>query len=260
MADERPPAPKKVVVRKVVKKAAPAKPTVRYGRPVEPVDTPAAAPKVERRPRTRRRATEEPAAPVGTATAVEDRVVETPAVEPTPRRSVDVRVVVRRARGGASSSLSAVGSGVGRAGRLAGSGLSAVRRWHLPAIDAVPASLVTGLVVGLLAVLLGRGTLEIFELLRGVSSGGGTWGSLTFVVVGFVAFAAGELLLGGFGVAQPRITSFLGVLLTVIAMLALFLDQSDTGAAFYLVPAVAATAFTLGHWLMVAAESGSDAS
>ena len=105
----------------------------------------------------------------------------------------------------------------------------------------IPASVFTGAVVGLIAVGLGLASKSLFNELRGVSAGGGRWGSLTFVVVAFIAFVLGELLLSGFGVAQARLTSFLGVVLTIVAMLGLFLGLADTVWGLLIVPAVASS-------------------
>ena len=290
MADEQRPA--KPVVKRVVKKptAAPrsetAKPKVRYGRPVDRTPAPVAkaAPKTPKAPKS-------PKAPkrAVTDTVVIDQDVETTteiALDADPAESAPQAKMPKRGANLRRPSLPKpalpkpslkIGNPKERVGSI-GSGFVAVfrkiiavitdafwyvvdtvRMWRLPRIDAVPASLITGVVVGLLAVGLGVGALHLFTWLRGVASGGGTWGSLTFVVVGFVAFLVGELLLQGFGVANPRLTSFLGVAITVVLILAVFLEESDTRMAFLVVPAVAATAYTIGHWLMAAAEAGAAA-
>jgi len=258
MADEQTP---KRVVKRVVKKpsASPSapRPTVRYGRPVAPSQpSPDAKPAVARTPR-KKRPKSKSAAPVAAdsqgATLVDEQPAAPSQVQKPARRPTRER-------------LGSAGSGIaGGFGRLRDAVTGAfwwaadgVRGWRLPRWDAVPAALATGVVTGLVSVLLGLGALQLFTWLRGVASGGGTWGSLTFVVVGFMAFVVGELLLSGFGVASPRLTSFLGVVITIVAILGLFLDESDTRMALLVVPAVAATAFTLAHWLMSAAEAGAE--
>ena len=71
----------------------------------------------------------------------------------------------------------------------------------------------------------------------------------------FVAFVLGELLLSGFGIAQARLTSFLGVVLTIVAMLGLFLGLADTVWAALIVPVVAVISYVLAHWLLQIAEN-----
>ena len=90
--------------------------------------------------------------------------------------------------------------------------------------------------------------------MRGVSSGGGRWGSLTFVVVTFVAFALGELLLTAFGSSQARLTSFLGAVLTIVAILGLFLGLADTQWALIIVPTLGAISYAIANGLLNLAE------
>lgn len=260
MADEQPPA-KQVVKRVVKKKAATtptrptqrdtAAPTVRYGRQVTPsADEPAV-----KKPSVRTKIKRPKSPPDG---SVADKPARKIALPRPAIRKPSVPKVKEKA--------GSVGEGFVNAFRRIIAAISdafwfvvdTVRSWRLPRLDAVPASLATGVVVGLLSVVLGLGALELFSWLRGVASGGGTWGSLTFVVVAFIAFVAGELLLSGFGVANPRLTSFLGVALTIVVILGLFLEESDTRMAVVIVPAIAATAFTIGHWLMAAAEASAE--
>lgn len=286
MADEQRPA--KPVVKRVVKKAtaAPrsetAKPKVRYGRPVDRTPAPVAkaAPKPPKRTVTDTVVIDQDVETT-TEIALDADPVESAPQAKKPKRGANLRRPSLPKPALPKPSLPKpslkIGNPKERVGSI-GSGFVAVfrkiiavitdafwyvvdtvRMWRLPRIDAVPASLITGVVVGLLAVGLGVGALHLFTWLRGVASGGGTWGSLTFVVVGFVAFLVGELLLQGFGVANPRLTSFLGVAITVVLILAVFLEESDTRMAFLVVPAVAATAYTIGHWLMAAAEAGAAA-
>lgn len=290
MADEERPA--KPVVKRVVRKktatsAEPptAEPTIRYGRPVNR----APAAKVASKPAPKQKPEPRPSASSISDTVVIDHDNEettevvlpdlddvgsehsAPAAKSKKRVSLPRPSLPRPSLSKPSLKLpnpkeraSSIGSGFVAVFRKIIAVVSdafwyvidTVRMWRLPRIDPVPASLITGVVVGLLAVGLGVGALHLFTWLRGVASGGGTWGSLTFVVVGFIAFLVGELLLQGFGVQSPRLTSFLGVAITIVLMLAVFLEESDTRMAFLVVPAVAASAYTFGHWLMAAAEAG----
>ncbi len=264
MADD--PSAKRVVkrvVKRVETSSSPTKdpaPTVRYGRPVAP------AARAETPARRRRPA---PVADQPAPSGVPDEP-GTVLAEPiaAPRRSPVRRPSVPRVDlGSARQRLGSAGTGVAGAGQRAGTAVAnafwwvvdGVRGWRLPRLDAVPAALLTGAFTGLVSVLLGLGALQVFSWLRGVASGGGTWGSLTFVVVAFVAFVLGELLLSAFGTPSPRLTSFLGVVVTIVVILGVYLDEADTRLALLLVPAIAATSFTIAHWLMAAAESAADA-
>jgi hypothetical protein len=245
MVDEEQP-PAKKVVKRVVKKtvtrpAAPA-PTVRYGRPVQPGATKPQA-KVASRPGG--------SSPTGT----------TKTRPPRPR--VEVGAKVGRAGRALTSRGSSVTSGlagrVGSAGRSTGSFATdrfrALVAWRIPHIDLRIASVVTGVLVGLASVGLGVAALAIFSDVRGVSSGGGRWGSLTFVLVAFVAFILGDLLLSAFGSTRPGLTSFLGVVLTIVAILGVFLDLADSQWALVLIPALGALAFLVANGLLALADN-----
>ncbi|WP_250184135.1 hypothetical protein [Aeromicrobium fastidiosum] len=130
-----------------------------------------------------------------------------------------------------------------------------VAAWRLPHLNPYLASVVTGAVVGLLAALLGAAALSLFSAVRGVSSGGGLWGGLAFAAVAVVCAVAGEALLRGFGTQAARLTSVLAVILTIIAMLGLFLDLVDGTLGLVLLPLIGVTAYALAHWLVDLAEN-----
>lgn len=256
MPDQPPP---KKVVKRVVKKAVVQPQTMRYGRPVT---TPAPAKKSSGAPRA------------ATPTEVADHTDPTPAPldsadQIAAKRSPFTRPQLKRpqltapdlgaARDRTTRAASAVSATTRRYSR---SGWDFVvdrwydlRAWWLPTLEPMRASAITGLLMGLLAVGLGVGALAIFSEVRGVASGGGTWGSLTFVVVTFAAFALGERLLAGFGTPMPRLTSFLGITLTLVAILGLFLGVADSTYGLVVVPVVTAACFLAAHWLLALAES-----
>lgn len=254
MADEQ--TPKKVVKRVVKRPIAPGgpsqKPQMRYGRPatgptkVAARDEPAPAPPTS------------PAGPQVKAKPPVKRPVKQPAVKAP---NVDVKPALAALRTRTSSAATAIGSRAGRAGRATGSFTaarwSALRAWRIPPLEPVRASLVTGLVAGLVSVVLGVAALRVFTEVRGVASGGGTWGSLTFVVVTVIAFVIGERLLTAFGTPLARLTSFLGIVLTIIAILSVFLGVADSRYGLVVVPALAAVAFLAAHWVLAMAESSS---
>ncbi|MET1038138.1 MAG: hypothetical protein ABW075_07680 [Aeromicrobium sp.] len=247
MVDEQEPA--KRVVKRVVKKAvvrpttpADPAPKLRYGRPVATTAPPRA--KVASRPgRTTTSPEREPAAPRPAKVA---------------RQRINVRSRLDTGRRHTATAWRAVSGGAGTAAHTGGSFVAArartVAAWRLPHINPHLAAAVTGAVVGLVSVLLGVISLAIFDAVRGVSSGGGLWGGLAFVAIAVVAVLVGESLLRGFGSPSARLTSFLGVVLVIIAMLGLFLELTDSIAAFALIPLLGVVAYSLAHWLIDAAE------
>lgn len=251
MADEQ--RPTKKVVKRVVKKtvarpAAVSEPEsqVRYGRAVTGTTVrpkaKAVAPKPANAKSTSAKSTKRPARPrIGLGGKIRSA-----------QQSISTRI---------SDAAWGVGDSVGSAGRSVGSRIArggrAVRDWRIPHWNPLPASLFTGAVVGLVAVGLGRAALAMFERTRGVSSGGGNWGSLTFVVVTFIAFVVGELLLSAFGSTQARLTSFLGIVLAITALLGLFLGLVETSWVLLLVPVLGAVTYAVSYALLNIAESSS---
>jgi hypothetical protein len=229
MVDEQ--QPPRRVVKKVVKKTvvrpAPATPstaetapTIRYGRPVATATKP--APKAKAAPSS-------PSAP-------------------TACRAGDL---AGRAWWATADNV-AVGSRT--AGRFVAGRARAVAGWRLPHVNPYLASVVTGAVVGLVAVLLAVLSLQVFEAVRGVSTGGGLWGGLAFAAVAIVSVFVGEAMLRGFGAPSARLTSALGVILTIVAMLGLFLELLDGPAGLVLVPVLGIAGYALSHWLVDLAE------
>ena len=241
MAEEKPAS--KPVVRRVVKKTAAAAPppTMRYGRPANSEVV------VDDQMRAAETVSSRIAAQADPTVAAHDD---------TAPRSWSKRPIrsIREFSSAVANFFSTTATTVSDSVVL---GTHRLRSSRLPHLAPVPAALITGVVSGLIAAVLGLGALHLFAWLRGVATGGGTWGTLTFVVVAFIAFVIGELLLSGFKTPNPRLTSFLGVVITIVAMLCLYIDQSDTRWAFLLVPSIGATSFTLAHWLMAAADSSS---
>ena len=249
MVDEQQPprrVVKKVVKKTVVRPAAvtpstpEAAPTIRYGRPVATAAKPAAKAKATpSSPST-------PAAKTGTQKV--RRAAPTIAVR---ARSAGARDLAGRAWWATADHV-AVGSR--SAGRVVAGRARAVAAWRLPHVNPYLASVVTGAVVGLVAVLLAALSLQVFEAIRGVSTGGGLWGGLAFAAVAVVSVVVGEAMLRGFGTPSARLTSALGVILTIVAMLGLFLELVDGLTGLLLVPLLGVAGYALSHWLVDLAE------
>jgi hypothetical protein len=238
MVDEQRPAKK--VVKRVVKKTVtrpvspPAEKPVRYGRPVA-------------------RSSAKPQAKVASRQSA--KPAGSTKTRPRVRVSAAGKALTSRGAGVASGVAGAVGSAGRSTGGFIADRFRALIAWRIPHIDARLASLITGVVVGLTSVGLGLIALKIFNDVRGVASGGKQWGSLTFVVVTFIAIILGDLLLTAFGTARAGLISFLGVVLAIVAILALFLDMADDNRALVLVPLLAAVTYFASHWLITVAES-----
>jgi hypothetical protein len=257
MVDEQDPPKrvvKRVVKKTVVRPVAPAEPApkLRYGRPVAPATKPRAT--VQSRAAGPSRSATTTAEPRPTTTT---KVAPRPAK--APRQRIDVRSKVSAARSRTSgtwhTAAGTIGSGARTSGSFVAERARAVAAWRLPHINPYLAAVVTGAVVGLVAVGLGVLALAVFQEVRGVSSGGGLWGGLTFAGLALVAVALGDALLRGFGAHSSRLTSVFAVVLTIIAMLGLFLDLTDSLAAVALLPLLGAATFTLSYWLIDLAES-----
>jgi hypothetical protein len=130
--------------------------------------------------------------------------------------------------------------------------------WHwltgvrLPILSPLRASVITGLLVGYLAVGLGWGFYEVFRATLGTSAGG-RWGFLALVFVAFLVFITGELLLAGFGVAHARAISILAVLMVFVLIMLLFIDLASGIWALVLVPALCVAAYSAACTAMVVA-------
>lgn len=240
MAEEQKPAKKaaKPVVKKTVVRRPVAKkavPTVRYGRPTSTATRflPAAKVAPPNKTRSKKRVT-----------------------APKTSRDLGKRAGVARQTGKAASAVAGGVKGVAnRVGSATGSMFGAVRDYRLPRIEQTRASAIVGLLIGLITVGVTALFAMGFSQLRGTSTGGGRWGSLTVVIVAFIAFALGEYLLAKLHVRQPRVTSFLGVCLTLLAIMAFFLNVVDGVWAWLVLPLLGAAAYAIAHRAVAAADS-----
>ncbi|MEO6471645.1 MAG: hypothetical protein ABIR57_07135 [Aeromicrobium sp.] len=251
MAEEQEPAKKieKRVVKKTVAKrpsSSSAAPTVKYGRPGA---TPVVAP-------TR---------PQPAAKAASAKTPKSPKAPAAPRPSLDLGKKAgsaARSLGRHTGRATAVArGGVKSAGYKVGdtvhSGYTSVRAFRLPRIEQTRAAAIVGAIIGLTTVGITVLLRMMFSNVRGVSTGGGTWGSLTVVVVAFVAFAFGEFLLARMHVRQPRLTSFLGLALALIVIMGLFLGLIYTVWACLIMPLLVAASFAVSHRLIAITDSAS---
>lgn len=116
-------------------------------------------------------------------------------------------------------------------------------------IDGRVAAGVTGLVVGLLVVLLTAGSLRLCESLRGVSTCGGGPGFTLLVAVMVAMVLLGGTLLRLARVPDPMSTSFLAVGLTCVLSLLFLVDVLQEWWMVIVIPVMTVATFLLSHWV-----------
>jgi hypothetical protein len=229
MVDER--RPTKKVVKKVVKKTVVVRPAPTGSTKVRPAAPKAGTPLAKLRAKASRPSIRIPSPP-------------------------------RRPGAGLAARARLAGSRVGDRGRDASfaakrrvrSSLGWLRDLRLPRLSPMRAAAITGLLAGLLAVALGYLSYELFSATRGTTAGG-AWGAIVLVVVAFVTFAAGELLLGGFGVDHGRFISAMSIMLVLVFILTFFLELAAGPAAWILIPVLGMIAFMAsGRVALIAAD------
>ena len=124
-------------------------------------------------------------------------------------------------------------------------------RFRMTTIGAVPATLLTGAVVGALLVGLTWGALHLCELIRGTSSCGNP-GFFLLLAIAVALVVLGKLLLAAFDVPEPGSTSFLGVGLVAVVALLFLVDVLFHWSMVLVIPAVAMAAYALAHWVTTA--------
>lgn len=117
-----------------------------------------------------------------------------------------------------------------------------------PRIGGLPASVLTGLVVGLAGVGLTGAGFRLCEVVQGTSSCGKP-GFLLLLAILIVMVYLGRGLLAVFGVPDAGSTSFLAVGLLAVVTLMFLVDVLFDPWMVLVVPLVAMTAYGLSHWV-----------
>ncbi len=110
------------------------------------------------------------------------------------------------------------------------------------------ASILTGLLVGLLTVGLTWASLRLCEVVQGTSSCGNP-GFFLLLAIMVAMVLVGRLLLHAFGVADPGSTSFLGMGIVAVVALLFLVDQLFLWWMVLAIPAVAMASYALAHWV-----------
>lgn len=124
-------------------------------------------------------------------------------------------------------------------------------RRELPAINAMVAAVVTGLLIGVFTVGLTWGSLRLCEVAKGTSSCGGP-GLLLLVAILIAMILLGSLMLRVVGVPDPGSTSFLAVGLLAVLVLLFLVDMLFNWWMIIVIPVFAAATFALSHWVTTA--------
>lgn len=119
---------------------------------------------------------------------------------------------------------------------------------QLPALSPPVAAVVTGAVVGLLAVALTYLGMRGCEAAKGTTSCGGTGLGILILIV-LIAVVVGSILLRAWRVTDPTSTSFLAVCLMAVVVLLLLVDVIYSPWMILVVPVVTLATFALSRWV-----------
>ncbi|QBX55169.1 hypothetical protein EXE58_06680 [Nocardioides seonyuensis] len=120
---------------------------------------------------------------------------------------------------------------------------------RLPQLPGIAAALVTGAVVGLLAVASVWLSATACEAARGTSSCGGGPGLVILVATVLLLAYLGGWMLRGFGLLEAGSTSFLGLGTAVVVLLAFFSQSFDEVWMVVVAPVVTMAGYTLAWWV-----------
>ncbi|MGZ4455272.1 MAG: hypothetical protein ACXVFV_12660 [Mycobacteriales bacterium] len=121
----------------------------------------------------------------------------------------------------------------------------------LPLLGGMAASIVTGLLVGLITVGLTWASLHLCEVLKGTSSCGGP-GFLLLLAITVAMVFLGALLLRAWRVPDPGSTSFLAVGLLAVLALLFLVDVLFAWWMIVVIPLFSVLTFALSHWVTTA--------
>jgi hypothetical protein len=118
----------------------------------------------------------------------------------------------------------------------------------LPPLGARVAVTVSGLVVGLVGVILSWGAAQGCEAVRGVGSCGGV-GLFALLAVVAIEVLLGAALLKAWRITDPTSTAFLGVGLVAVLALLFFLGSLESVWMLVVLPVLTAITFLISLWV-----------
>lgn len=125
------------------------------------------------------------------------------------------------------------------------------RKPVLHRIGGIPASLLTGLVVGVLTVGLTGAGFRLCEVVQGTPSCGKP-GILLLLAILITMIYVGKWLLMAFGLPDPGSTSFLAVGLLAVMALLFLVDVLFDWWMIIVIPIIAMITYALSHWVSTA--------
>ncbi len=124
----------------------------------------------------------------------------------------------------------------------------------LRGLGALPASLLTGVAVGLLTALLAYASQHLCEVVRGTSSCGGA-GVLLLLAILVGMTLLGGALLRAFAVPEAASSSVLAMGLLAVLVLLFLIDVAGSPAMFVVIPVLAAGCYAVAHLVTTASTS-----
>lgn len=125
------------------------------------------------------------------------------------------------------------------------------REFTLPDIGGVPASMITGLLVGAIMVGLTWAGFRLCEVVQGTQACGNP-GFLLLVAIVVAMVWLGSVLLKAWGIPDPGSTSFLGVGLLAVLALLFLVDVLFSWWMIIVIPVIAMLTYALSHWVTTA--------
>jgi hypothetical protein len=122
------------------------------------------------------------------------------------------------------------------------------REFNLPEVNSMTVSVLTGILIGLIACGLTYAGLQGCESIKGTSSCGGP-GFFLLVAILIMLVVIGSFIMKAFRVTDPASTSFLAVGLLAVIVLLFLVDVIFDWWMFIAIPVIGAATFALSHWV-----------
>lgn len=123
------------------------------------------------------------------------------------------------------------------------------RDFKLPHLSSRVAAIVSGIIVGLVGVVLAIGTDQSCRATRGVNTCGGAIGLFALIVILVIQVLVGAVLLRALGVADPTSTSFLGVALVAVIAMLFFVGVLGSTWMLLVIPVLTGLTFLVAWWV-----------
>jgi hypothetical protein len=118
----------------------------------------------------------------------------------------------------------------------------------LPPVPGLVAAVLTGVVAGLVTVLLGWLAARGCDAVRGVGTCG-KFGLFALIAILGIEVLLGATLLRAWKVQEPTSTSFFGIGLVAVVTMLFFLDDIDSPWMVLVIPLLTAVAFAVSWWI-----------